>query len=111
MRILFIILGVLIFSTAHAQLSEAARDSINKQTQIDYQQMLNQLGISNSELRPGPSGNPSAPNAANRFEDKVNSYTLPDPLITKDGRKVKDAKMWWDMRRPEIVKDFENEIY
>lgn len=111
MRILFIIFATLIYSSTRAQFSDAARDSINKLTQVDYQQMLDQLGINKNELRPGPSGNPSAPNAANRFEDKVNRYTLPDPLTTKDGRKVKDAKMWWNVRRPEIVRDFENEIY
>src|SRR5512144_3258089 len=86
------------------------RDSINKVTQQDYKKMLDVLGITST--RPGPSGNPSAPNAANIDESKASPYTtLPDPLRLKNGKKVADAKTWWDKRRPEIVEDFDREIY
>lgn len=72
--------------------------------------MLDQLHITST--RPGPSGNPQAPNAANNDEAKATPYTtLPDPLILKNGKKVTDAKMWWSQRRPEIVEDFDKEIY
>lgn len=85
-------------------------DSINKRTQQDYKNMLQQLGI--TATRPGPSGNPQAPNAANTDESKASPYTsLPDPLTLKNGRKVTDAKTWWAKRRPEIVEDFDREIY
>lgn len=47
----------------------------------------------------------------NYSEAKMPFYTLPDPLITDDGRKVTDAKMWWEQRRPEIMSLFENEMY
>ena len=96
---------------ASAQISQAARDSINKITQADFEQMLGQLGMKRSDLRAGPSGNPSAPNAANQLEEKVNQYSLPDPLVLKNGKKIKTASEWWNQRRPEIVADFENEIY
>ncbi|MGA2279757.1 MAG: acetylxylan esterase [Verrucomicrobiota bacterium] len=36
---------------------------------------------------------------------------LPDPLTLKDGTKVTTARMWWEQRRPEIVEDFDREIY
>jgi hypothetical protein len=36
---------------------------------------------------------------------------LPDPLLLKNGRRVTDAATWWAERRPEILADFENEIY
>jgi len=36
---------------------------------------------------------------------------LPDPLICKDGKKVTAQKMWWRKCRPEIVEDFDREIY
>ena len=86
------------------------RDSINRVTQQDYNNMLAQLNITST--RPGPSGNPSAPNAANTDESKASPYTtLPDPLILNNGKKVKDAKTWWSKRRPEIVEDFDREIY
>lgn len=35
----------------------------------------------------------------------------PDALTTFDGRKVKNAKMWFKVRRPELVKVFEDEFY
>ena len=86
------------------------RDSINKATQKDYQSMLRQLNISST--RPGPSGNPQAPNAANNDEAKASPYTsLPDPLLLKNGKKVTDEKTWWSTRRPEIVEEFDREIY
>ncbi len=74
--------------------------------------MKDQLGI--KTLRPGPSGNaaPGAPNAANYDPAKANPYPdLPDPLTLKNGRKVTTADVWWKQRRPEIVEDFEREVF
>jgi len=87
------------------------RDSINRVTQQDYSQMLMQLNI--TSVRPGANGNdPKAANAANYDEAKANPYPdLPDALTLKNGTKVATAKMWWDKRRPEIVEDFDREIY
>ena len=71
--------------------------------------MLDQLGI--KALRPGPSGNESAPNHANYDESKANPFpNLPDALTLKNGKKVTTAEMWWKQRRPEIVEDFEREV-
>jgi hypothetical protein len=75
----------------------------------DHRNMLNQLGI--TVLRPGPSGNESAPNRANYDEAKANPYPdLPDALTLKNGKKVTTRAMWWNRRRPEIVEDFEREV-
>ncbi len=69
------------------------RDSINKVTQLDYKNMLSLLNIAST--RPGPSGNPQAPNAANVDESKASPYTtLPDPLVLNNGKRVTDAKTW-----------------
>ena len=85
-------------------------DSVNRLTREDYQSMLRQLGI--TSVRPGPSGNPSAPNAANTDESKASPYTaLPDPLMLKNGKRVTSADEWWKKRRPEIVEDFDREVY
>ena len=64
-------------------------------------------------LRPGANGmNPRAPDAANYDESKANPYpTLPDPLVLKDGTRVTTPELWWDRRRPEIVEDFDREVY
>ena len=43
----------------------------------------------------------------NYDEDRVGSYTLPDPLTLADGKPVRDAKTWNEKRRPEIVRLFE----
>jgi len=76
----------------------------------DHQAMMDKLGI--QELRPGPSGDEKAPNHANIDEALANPYPdLPDPLTTKDGRRVTSAKLWWNVRRPEIVEDLEREVY
>ncbi len=72
--------------------------------------MMEQLGI--TRLRPGPSGNASATNAANYDPAKANPFPdLPDPLVTKNGQKVATAEQWWKVRRPEIVEDFEREVF
>ncbi|HET7219325.1 MAG TPA: hypothetical protein VFJ02_14810 [Vicinamibacterales bacterium] len=45
-------------------------------------------------------------------EAEANPYPdLPDPLTLKNGRKVTSAAMWRNQRRPEILEDFQREIY
>jgi len=111
-KLIPIIAAVLMFSlNAQAQFSKQARDSIYRITVIDYQNMLKQLGI--ASVRPGVSGmDPKAPDYANYDEAKANPCpNLPDPLVMKSGKKVTSAKMWWKKRRPEIVEDFDREVY
>jgi lysophospholipase L1-like esterase len=72
--------------------------------------MMEQLGI--KVLRPGPSGDENAPNHANYDESKANRFpNLPDVLTLKNGTRVTTAQVWWKERRPEIVEDFEREMY
>ncbi|MBI1841219.1 MAG: acetylxylan esterase [Verrucomicrobia bacterium] len=77
----------------------------------DHQNMKEQLGI--RQLRPGPSGNPAATtNAANYDPAKANPFPqLPDPLTLKSGRPVTTREEWMRDRRPEIVEDFEREVF
>ena len=49
--------------------------------------------------------------AVNYDEAKVGTYTLPDPLTLANGKKVEDAKTWYQKRRPEILKLFEEDQY
>ena len=77
--------------------------------QQDHQNMMQRLGI--TKLRPGPSGNPSDPNAANTDESQANPYPeLPEIMLMKDGTKVTTSDQWWKQRRPEIVEDLEREV-
>jgi hypothetical protein len=82
--------------------------AIQQASKEDRQQMLNELHI--VSLRPPV--NARELGSANYDEAKANPYPdLPDPLVMKNGKKVTTAKMWWDQRRPEIVEDFDREIY
>jgi hypothetical protein len=51
------------------------------------------------------------PAGFNYDEAKVGSYTLPDPLVTASGKRVKTAEEWTKIRRPEILKLFEEYMY
>src|SRR5262245_23567845 len=48
---------------------------------------------------------------SNYDESKVAPYTLPDPLVLFNGQRVRNAGMWTNQRRPELIKAYENEIY
>jgi hypothetical protein len=82
----------------------------NPKTGEDHKDMMQQLGI--IKLRPGPSGRAGATNEANYDETKANPFPdLPDPLTLKNGKKVTSAEIWWKERRPEIIEDFEREVF
>ncbi len=52
----------------------------------------------------------SAPPEANYGETKVGTYTLPDPLVMRDGSRVTSAGAW-RKRRAEILGLFESQVY
>jgi hypothetical protein len=47
----------------------------------------------------------------NYDESKVGSYTLPDPLVRANGKRVTSASAWTKQRRPEILHLFETHVY
>ncbi|HHX82194.1 MAG TPA: acetylxylan esterase, partial [Pseudomonadaceae bacterium] len=62
-------------------------------------------------LRPGPSGQPDAHNAANTDEARANRYPdWPALLTLENGDPITSAKQWWQLRRPQIVEIFEREV-
>jgi hypothetical protein len=76
----------------------------------DHQRLMELLHI--KALRRGPDGDPKSPHAANFDESKVPpNLHLPDPLMLRDGTRVTTPEMWWKLRRPEIVEDFDREVY
>jgi hypothetical protein len=51
------------------------------------------------------------PPEANYDEAKVGHYPPLDPLTTSDGRKVTTPDLWTQVRRPELLRLFETEMY
>jgi len=111
MRNYLIWLCVLFSGNAVAQITLAKyKEPVTFTVQQDHQNMMDQLGI--KSLRPGPSGNESAPNHANYDESVATPYPdLPDLLTLRNGKKVTNPDIWWKQRRPEIVEDMEKEVY
>ncbi|MCU0388960.1 MAG: hypothetical protein MUE71_10170 [Chitinophagaceae bacterium] len=83
---------------------------VNFTAQQAQQNMMEQLGI--KMMRPGLNSDEKAPNAANYNEEKANPCpALPEALMSKAGQQISNPEMWWKVRRPEIIEDFEKEIY
>src|SRR5579872_4940297 len=65
--------------------------------------------------RADANGNPirraATGHVSNYDESKVGNYTLPDPLVLANGKPVRDAKTWFEVRRPELLKIYDTEIY
>jgi lysophospholipase L1-like esterase len=96
-------------STAPAATAGPPPNATAAATAVDHKNMMEQLGI--KALRPGPSGDESAPNHANYDESLANPYPkLPDPLTLESGNKVTSPEVWWKQRRPVIVEDFDREV-
>lgn len=47
----------------------------------------------------------------NYDESKVPAYDLPDPLQMSDGSRVDTAEKWTRLRRPELLRLFEDHVY
>lgn len=77
----------------------------------DHQRTMDLLKM--TSIRNGRNGtNPKDPNYANYDESKANIWTnYPNALILNNGKPVTTPKMWWDVRRPQIVELFDREIY
>jgi hypothetical protein len=109
MKRLFIPL-LLLSASVTAQNRNALPPPVTFTTAEDHKNMMEQLGI--TSLRPGYSGNPDGANPANYDPAKADPWPeLPDILTMKNGKKVKTPEMWWKNRRPEIIEDFEREVY
>jgi len=96
-------------AAAQTQNTEPAQPS-HLTAEQDHQRIMDLLHI--TSLRRGADGDPKSPFAANYDESKANPYsTLPDPLALTNGKKITSAKDWWKKRRPQIVENFDREIY
>ena len=103
-------LAIVPTSTRAQQLSPEAQER-QKLTEADHQRLMDLLHM--TTIRRGRDGNnKDSPFYANYDEAKANPFPkLPDPLVLKNGKPVKKAADWWKLRRPEIVEDFDREVY
>ncbi|MBO4658329.1 MAG: acetylxylan esterase [Prevotella sp.] len=103
--------------TANAQFmtfgggNRANQDSLRRIAEADYADMLAKVGVG----QPREGRQPNSPDESkhpNYDELTANPYPFyPDPLVTESGKKVTSAKMWYKVRRPEIIKLFEDNVY
>ena len=116
-RIIVATLVACIPFTANAQFmmfgggNRASQDSLRKIAAADYADMLGKLNI--QQPREGRQPNSQDESKHPNYDElTANPYPFyPDPLVTESGKKVKNAKMWYKQRRPEIVKLFEDNVY
>ncbi len=94
-----------------AQTKAELQAEARRVAQADHGRLMALLHM--TDMRPGANLNNKDSRYYRNFdESKANPYpTLPDPLTLKNNKKVSTAKEWWDLRRPEIVEDFDREIY
>jgi len=92
------------------QEASAVLPPVHLTAEQDHQRTMDLLHI--TSLRRGADGGRNSPNAANYDEEKAKpDPKLPDPLTLNNGKKVTTRKVWWKTRRPEIVEDFDREVY
>lgn len=88
-------------------------DSLNRVGEADYADMLGKLGIKPEQVREGRQPNSQDVSVHPNYNElTANPFPYyPEALVTFDGRKVKNARMWNKVRRPELVREFEDEMY
>ena len=121
MKVIKFVLGVTLMMciplSANAQFmmfgggNRASQDSLRKIAAADYADVLAKVGV--DQPREGRQPNNQDESKHPNYDELIaNPYPFyPDPLVTESGKKVKNAKMWYKVRRPEIVKLFEDNVY
>ena len=76
----------------------------------ERQRELALLGL--KDTRAGANNrDPASPLYPNYDEARANPVPLPDPLAGPDGKRAASAKQWLAVRRPQIVKAMEDDLY
>jgi hypothetical protein len=103
------VISLLIRNSSFHLTDSIRRDSINRVTQQDYNNMLAQLHITSH----GPVHRKSICTECTQLltNQKHRLTHSPGSITLKNGKKVTMQKTWWEKRRPEIVEDFDKEIY
>src|ERR1700675_4713934 len=95
---------LLILGTSPSAIAQTSASPlpVSFSTDQDRQNIMDQLGI--KALRPGYSGNATAPNHATYDESKADPFpNIHESLVLNNGQKVITGEVWWKRRRPELV--------
>ena len=94
----------------HARTVDTFPPVVHLTAEQDHQRLMDLLHI--ATLRNGPDGDPKSPRAANFDESKVSpDIKLPDPLVLNSGQRVTAPQQWWEERRPQIVEQFDLDVF
>ena len=89
---------------------EKASAAVQLTAEQDRARLLGLLGLKEADMKPRPDGDARSPHSTNYDLAKANVYKrLPDPLVFKVGRPVKNSADWAE-RSKEIRADFDREI-
>ena len=107
--LIVIVISTVIRGSLLAQTAKSAAP-VHLTAEEDHARTMKLLQI--STLRRGADNDPKSPFAANYDESKAGPPSkLPAVLTFKSGSKVTTAELWWTKRRPEIMEDFDREVY
>ena len=88
----------------------AGPSPIQVASEQERQRELDAQGL--KATRPGANNrDPASPLYPNYDEAKANPNPLPDPLVEPGGKRVTSAAEWKNVRRPQIVKAMEDDLY
>jgi hypothetical protein len=109
-----LVLGLTVAAVLAAVSRPSAQPAGPSPTQVaseqERQRELSELGL--KATRPGANNrDPDSPLYPNYDEAKANPEPLPDPLTLPGGRRVTSAAEWRSVRRPQIVKAMEDDLY
>lgn len=113
--LLFFVMFAVSGMTASAQFfgggQRVNQDSLDRATRADYEDMKRQIGV--TETRPRRDGQATDPALRPNYDElKANPYPFyPDPFTTFSGRKIKNARQWYKVRKPEIRDFYETNVY
>jgi peptidoglycan/xylan/chitin deacetylase (PgdA/CDA1 family) len=101
---------VVIFATNLLAQSPQIAPPAHLTSEQDHQRTMDLLHI--TSIRRGADGDTKSQYAANYEETKAEVYPKPpDALLLKSGERVKTPEAWLTQRRPEIIEEFDREIY
>ena len=102
--------AILAAPAARLQAQPTGPSPVQVASEQERQRELDALGL--KATRPGANNrDPDSPLYPNYDEAKANPDPLPDPLALPDGKRVTSAAAWRSVRRPQIVKAMEDDLY